>query len=156
MFECLQVTVQQAGSWSQQDVINNLKGGDYLPPRRPSRIAKVERELKRKRTYKQGAFHANNFNIATQLYETEFKEVFQQAPARSSARDNNELIVFLGVVRRHALAASSRHEVTLHRRLQVVRARTTQHTRTCGLAGRLLRISACCALLREIPRLFSV
>ncbi|KIJ05510.1 hypothetical protein PAXINDRAFT_182903, partial [Paxillus involutus ATCC 200175] len=95
LFGALQVKVQKVGLWSEEDVTNNLKGGSYLATgrHRSTRLAKVERELERKRTYKEGVFAKDDLRIATASHRTEFEEVFEQTDAQSSVvKDNNELI----------------------------------------------------------------
>jgi hypothetical protein len=53
LFTCLQIMVAQLGSWSRQDVEDNLKGGHFWLPgdSREGAVAKVEGDLKDKRTY---------------------------------------------------------------------------------------------------------
>jgi hypothetical protein len=47
-------------------------------------------------------FAKDDLRIATASHRTEFEEVFEQTDAQSSAvKDNNELIAFLTVLRRH-------------------------------------------------------
>ncbi|KAF9222180.1 hypothetical protein BS17DRAFT_783958, partial [Gyrodon lividus] len=104
LFRCLQITVMKLKRWSKEDVVYNMKGGDFWShgEARSDVITNLERELADRRTYN-SSVEGDDLQNAQNKDATRFEGSFLLITnaATCSVKDKREFTSFFNVLRCH-------------------------------------------------------